>query len=74
MQWHTQTGNITNKLTVKVCFTLPSLSATNFMMWNLHVDDSTKGRYDMILGRDILTELGLHLKLQTRHQSRLWVF
>ena len=27
------------------------------------MDDSYKGRYDMILGRDLWTELGLNLKL-----------
>ena len=27
-----------------------------------HVDDSANGRYDMILGRDILPELRLNLK------------
>ena len=32
-------------------------------MWNFHVDDSAKGRYDMILDTDILTDLGLNLKL-----------
>ena len=32
------------------------------MTWKFHVNDSAKGRYDMILGRDILTELGLNLK------------
>ena len=26
------------------------------------MDDSTKGRYDIILGRNILTELGLNLE------------
>ena len=26
------------------------------------MDNSAKGRYDMILGRDLLTELGLNLK------------
>ena len=36
------------------------------MTWKCHVDDSAKGRYDMILGRDILTELGLHLKFFER--------
>ena len=43
-------------------FTLTSLSATNAVMWNCHVDDSAKGRYDMILGRDLLSELELNLK------------
>ena len=30
------------------------------------MDESAKGRYDMILGRDILTELGLNLKFSNR--------
>ena len=32
-------------------------------MLKFHVDDSARGRYDMILGRDISTKLGLNLKL-----------
>ena len=32
------------------------------MTWNFYVDESTKGRYDMVLDRDILTFLGLYLK------------
>ena len=44
-------------------FTLPKLSATKIVMWNLHMDNSSKDRYDMILGRCVLTALGLNLKL-----------
>ena len=33
------------------------------MTWYYHVDDSTKGRYDMILVRDMLTALELNKKL-----------
>ena len=55
MQWYTQAGNITNDLKVKVYFTLPALSATNIVTWKCHVDESAKGRYNMILGRDLLT-------------------
>ena len=62
MQWNTQAGNITTNLKVKVDFTLPALSATNAVTWNCHVDDSAKGRYDIILGRHIFKELGLNLK------------
>ena len=62
MQWHTQVGNITTNIKVKVDFALPALIATNVVMWKFHVDYSAKGRYDIILGRDILTELGLDLK------------
>ena len=60
MQWHTQAGNITTNLKVKVDFTLPELSAMNAM--KRHVDDSDKGRYDMILGQYLLTELWLNFK------------
>ena len=50
MQWQTQSGKITTNLKVNVDFTLPALSATNFLTWNCHMDECTKGRYDMILG------------------------
>ena len=63
MQSHTQAGNITTNSKVKVDFTLTALSAMNVVTWKCHVNDSAKGRYNMILGRDILTELGLNLKL-----------
>ena len=62
MQWHTQDWNITTNLKVKIYFTLPALSTTDVLTWNFHVDDSAKGRYDTILGRDLSTELGLNLK------------
>ena len=55
MQWQTQAGNITTNLKVNVDFTLPALSANNVVTWNCHVDDSAKGRHDIILGRDLLT-------------------
>ena len=32
------------------------------IMWNCNVDESTKGRYDMILDINILVALGLKLK------------
>ena len=48
MQWHTQAGNITTNLKVKLDFTLPALIATNALTWKCHVDESAKGIYDMI--------------------------
>ena len=48
IQWHTQAQNITTNLKFKVNFTLPALSAANVVTWNCHMDDSAKGRYDMI--------------------------
>ena len=63
MQWHMQAGNITTNIKVQVDFTLPALSATNVVTWDFHVDDFAKGRYDMILGQYLITELKLNMKL-----------
>ena len=63
MQKHAQVGNITTNMRVKIDFTLPELSATIIVAYNFHVNESTKGRYDIILGRYILTVLVLILKL-----------
>ena len=53
MQWHTKAGSINNNFKVDVDFNLPELSAKNVLTWKFHVDDFTKGRYDMILGIDL---------------------
>ena len=63
MQWHNQAINITTNLKVKIYFTLPEIGATNFVTCNFHVDDSDKGRYDIIPGRELLEALGLNLNL-----------
>ena len=47
---------------MNVDFCLPEFSATKIVMWKFHVDESTNGRYDMILGRDLLTALVIDLK------------
>ena len=62
MHWHTQDVSITTNIKVKVDFTLTTLSATNVVTLNCHLDDSDNGRYNIILGKDILIKLGLNLK------------
>ena len=61
-QWQTQARKITTNIKVNVDFTLPVISTTNVLTWKFHMDDSAKGRYDIILGRYIWTELGLNIK------------
>ena len=55
MQWRTQVRHTTTNIKVKVDFTLTPLSATHVVNRDCHVDESSKGRYDMILGRVLLT-------------------
>ena len=62
-QWQTQAGNITTNFKVKVDFTLPTLSSTNVVTWKCHVDGSAWVRYGMFLGRYLLTQLVLNLKI-----------
>ena len=62
IKWHRQAVSIATNIRVKIDSTLPELIATKIVTWNYHVYDSSKGRYDIILGRYILTDLGLNLK------------
>ena len=62
MQWYTQAVNITTNIKVKLFFTFSAFSVKNVMTLKCHVDDSVKGRFDIILVQYLLTELGLNLK------------
>ena len=62
IQWHTQAGNININLKFKLYFTLPARSATNFVTCKCYVNDSAKGRYNIIFRPYLLTEKGLYLK------------
>ena len=66
MQYHTQVDIITTNLNIKMYFTLPEMSAAKIVMQKYHVDDSAKDRYDIILGRDLITALVLNLKFSVR--------
>jgi hypothetical protein len=60
VEWSTQAGNFTTKYKAKVEFLMPELDATKSVTWMFHVDDSPGvHRYDMIIGRDNLSELNL---------------
>ena len=63
IQRHVQGGRMTENIKVTIYLKLPELSPTKIMAWNCNVDDSAKGRYDMILGIVLLSVLGLNIKL-----------
>ena len=47
-------------------FTLLTLSTTNIVMWNCHVDESNRGRNNTKFARDILSELLFNLNVFER--------
>ena len=61
MQWHALARKITTNLKVQIEFILPKLSMTKIVTWIFHVDDCANSRCDVILGRDLLTALGLNI-------------
>ena len=61
--WKTQAGKFTTSNKVNIHFCLPKFIATKIVMCKCHVDESINGIYNMILGRYLLTTLGLDLKV-----------
>ena len=47
---------------VNMDFCLPEFSAKNIVMWKCQIYEYNNGRYDMILGRDLLPALGMDIK------------
>ena len=64
--WETQYGKFATSKKVNVDFCLPEFSAKKIGTWKFHVDESTNGTYNMILGRDLRTALELDLKFSEK--------
>jgi hypothetical protein len=61
--WTTKAGSFTTNRKVDCQFTLPEFHQGKDITWKMYVDESDKrlNNYDMIIGRDLLTELGIDL-------------
>ena len=59
--WEIQSGKFVTSKNMNVDIFLPEFSGTKIVTWKCHIDNSTNGRYDMILGRDLITTLGLDI-------------
>ena len=61
--WSTMSGQFTTDKTGLVTFSLPEFNLKKRVSWKFHVDDRSKSSntYDMIIGRDLLGELGIIL-------------
>ena len=57
-QWGTAAGTFTTTKTCKTQFSLPELHDKRLIQWECHVTNQPFN-YDMIIGRDLLTELGI---------------
>ena len=60
--WETQSGEFTTSKKVIVDFGILEFSAIKIVTCKFHVYKSTNGRYDMVLGRDLLITLVVDLK------------
>jgi hypothetical protein len=58
MKWTTAAGELSTNYKVDIAFSLPELHESRMVQWTVHVAESC-GNYDLILGRDIMRELGL---------------
>ena len=65
VKWIIQAGNLTTHFMVNIELSLPDISVMKIVAWECHVDNSTAGRYGTIIGRDLLTNLGIDLKGST---------
>ena len=58
--WNTKAGIFETNKSCKVQFALPEFDTQKLIEWKMHVDDSTTSNlYDMIIGTDLMTELGI---------------
>ena len=60
--WSTKAGSFKTTKTYKINFILPAFHEKRNISWTAFVDESEKesSRYDMIIGRDLLEELGIN--------------
>ena len=70
-RWTTKAGNFNTNRKCEVDFTLPAFNAKKIVSWNCYVDesDNSNNNYDMIIGRDILHELGIDLMFSTAEMT-----
>ena len=72
-KWTTVGGQFVTTRRREINFTLPEFSTSKDITWTCHEDSNTlrkNAQYDMIIGADLLTELGIELNFNT--QRMIW--
>ena len=73
INWTTLGGTFQSKRKAILEFKFPEFSLNKTIQWKCHVDDTTdhkKAQYDMIIGTDLLSELGLSIDF--KHHTMTW--
>ena len=68
VEWETKGGIFITEGTCTTTFSFPEFKNWKGIEWQLHVDSMTKAKdshYDMIIGGDLMSELGLDIKYST---------
>ena len=63
-EWRTSAGVFTTNQQTKLNIKLPEFFENRVVMYDVHVTENTSF-YDMIMGRDMLRELGIQINLST---------
>ena len=66
-KWKTKAGSFVTERKCKINFTLPALFEKREINWNCYVDESSSNSclYDLIIGRDLMLELGIDICFST---------
>ena len=68
-RWNTLGGQFTTKRKALIDFKLPELDPGKKVTWICHVDEHTssdKALYDMIIGMDMMTQLGIYVNTEAK--------
>ena len=64
VNWSTMAGNVKTGLKSKIEFSLPEFFEDRLIEWDSYLTNDL-GSYDMIIGRDLLCELGVDINFST---------
>ena len=66
-KWQTKGGTVKTTKTCQIVFNLPFFHKHRDITWTAHVDESHTNhtKYDLIIGRDLMKELGIDLNFST---------
>ena len=65
-QWSTKAGSFQTKRKAIVSFRLPELHPDKTLSWEFHVDEQQLTHYDLLIGRDLLNEVGIDLLFSSK--------